>query len=110
MAKQQIKFRSQQSITYLPEGYIHLTLYAGVQQKRLPALLELHRKRDIFGEGPEWIVVPWSCGTGTIRCEVPTIGPAKQYQPLHPEIVEPELDNARVTENPPEPRHVRELP
>ena len=43
-------------------------------------------------------------------CEVPTIGPAKQYQPLHPEIVEPELDNARVTENPPEPRHVRELP
>ena len=58
MAKQQIKFRSQQSITYLPEGYIHLTLYAGVQQKRLPALLELHRKWDIFGEGPEWIVVP----------------------------------------------------
>ena len=59
MAKQQIISRSQQSIiTYLLEGYIHHTLHAGVQQKRIPALLELHRKRDIFGEGPEWIVVP----------------------------------------------------
>jgi hypothetical protein len=52
MAKQQIISRSQQSITYLLEGYIHLTLHAGVQQKRIPALLELHRKRDIFWRGP----------------------------------------------------------
>ena len=95
MAKQQIIFRSQQSITYLPEGYIHLTLYAGVQQKRLPALLELHRKRDIFWRGP-WMdcgavivwyrydtlwgthdrtskavptLAPWNCRTWARQCQ-----------------------------------------
>ena len=95
MAKQQIIFRSQQSITYLPEGYIHLTLYAGVQQKRLPALLELHRKRDSFWRGP-WMdcgavivwyrydtlwgthdrtskavptLAPWNCRTWARQCQ-----------------------------------------
>jgi len=56
MAKQQIIFRSQQSITYLPEGYIHLTL--GSSRNVFQHSWNSIGRGIAFGEGPEWIVVP----------------------------------------------------